>query len=71
MNCPSADNAGSDAPAYVYGFFNAMWIWHGFFVPMQLSAVAWEKRSWALFGLNLAYLFLNLQIMAMILAFWR
>lgn len=68
---PSVWGAGADAPAYVYGFFNGLWIWLGFFVPMLLSAVAWENRRWGLFGLNAAYAFVNLQIMAMILAFWR
>ena len=62
---------GADEPFYVYGFFNAFFTWIGFFVPMLLASVAWEGRPWALFGLNAAYHFINLQIMAMILAFWR
>jgi hypothetical protein len=64
-------NAGVDEPFYVYGFFNAFFTWIGFFVPMLLASVAWERRPWALFGLNAAYHFLNLQIIAMILAYWR
>jgi hypothetical protein len=63
--------AGADEPFYVYGFFNAFFTWIGFFVPMLLASVAWEGRPWALFGLNAAYHFINLQIIAMILAFWR
>lgn len=68
---PSVWGAGADAPSYVYGFFNAFWIWLGFFVPMLLGSVAWEGRPWGLYGLNAAYHFINLQIIAMILAFWR
>ena len=26
--------------------------WLGFFVPVQLGRVAWEKSSWTLFGIN-------------------
>jgi Protein of unknown function (DUF1761) len=64
-------NAGVDEPFYVYGFFNAFFTWIGFFVPMLLGSVAWEGRPWALFGLNAAYHFINLQIIGMILAYWR
>jgi len=68
---PSVWGTGADQPSYFYGFFNAFWIWLGFFVPMLLGAVAWENRPWKLFGLNAAYNFINLQIIAMILAYWR
>lgn len=68
---PSSWKIGPDAPSYVYGFFNGFFIWIGFFVPMLLGTVAWEGRPWGLFGLNAAYYFLNLQIVAMILACWR
>jgi Protein of unknown function (DUF1761) len=68
---PSVWGAGADAPSYVYGLSNGAWIWIGFFVPMLLGAVAWENRPWKLFGLNAAYAFINLLIMAMILAYWR
>jgi hypothetical protein len=40
-------------------------------VPLLLGAIAWEGKSWTLFGINAAYHFLNLQIIAMILAYWR
>lgn len=68
---PSVWRAGPDAPPYVYGFFNGFFVWLGFYVPMLLATVAWEGRRWTLFGLNAAYHFLNLQIIAMILACWR
>ena len=33
----------------------ALFTWLGFFVPVQLSAVAWEKKSWRLFCINSSY----------------
>jgi hypothetical protein len=68
---PSVWGAGPDAPFYVYGFFAGFFTWLGFYVPEQLGAVCWAGHSWSLFGLNVAHRFLNLQLVAMILAFWR
>ncbi|MBL7851737.1 MAG: DUF1761 domain-containing protein [Cyclobacteriaceae bacterium] len=41
--------------------------WLGFFLPGDLSRVAWEKHSWKLFGINTVYHLLNLVIAAIIL----
>jgi hypothetical protein len=30
----------------------ALFTWLGFYVPVQLGRVAWEKASWTLFGIN-------------------
>lgn len=68
---PSVWGKGADSPAYVYGFATGFFTWIGFYVPQQLSAVAWEGRGWALFGLNVVYAFLNLEIIAMILQYLR
>ena len=68
---PSAWNAGTDGPSWIYGFFAGFFTWIGYYVPMLLGAVAWEGRSWGLFGLNAAYHFVNLQFIAMILVYWR
>ncbi len=68
---PSVWNAGTDQSNAVYGFMSGFFTWIGFFVPQLLGAVAWENRSWKLFGINAAYQFLSLQIAGMILAFWR
>ncbi len=46
---PSAWNAGSDGPPYLYGFFAGLFNWLGFIVPIQLNSIAFEKRSWKLF----------------------
>jgi len=65
---PSVWGAGTDSPWYIYGFFSGFFTWLGFYVPAQLNTVAWEKRKWELFCLNSAFHFLNLQIMAMVVA---
>ena len=46
----------------------AFWTWLGFFVPVDLAGVAWEKKSWKLFGINTGYHFVSLLVVAMILA---
>ena len=68
---PSAWGVGKDLADAVYGFFSGFFTWLGFYIPMLLSQVAWEGRSWKLFALNAAYHFLNLQLIAMIVAHWR
>lgn len=30
----------------------AFFTWLGFFVPVQLGRIAWERAGWALFGIN-------------------
>jgi hypothetical protein len=30
---------------------------YGFYVPVLLSGVAWENKSWKLFGINAGYYF--------------
>lgn len=63
--------AGADSPSYVYGFATAFFVWIGFKVPMLLNTVAWESRSWSLYGLNASFHFFNLLIISMVLAYWR
>lgn len=60
-----------DGSNLMYGFMSGFFTWLGFFVPQLLGAVAWENKSWKLFGINAAYNFIGLQISGMILAFWR
>lgn len=68
---PSAWNAGSDSAPYFYGFLAGFFTWLGFAVPVLLNGVSFEKKSWKLFGINAAFLFVSFQIIAMILSFWR
>jgi hypothetical protein len=47
----------------------AVFTWLGFFIPVDLSAVAWERKSWTLFFINTGYHLLSLVIMAVILTY--
>ena len=49
----------------------AAFTWLGFFVPVDLSGVAWEGKSWKLFFINTAYHFLQLLIVAIIFTHWK
>ena len=68
---PSTWNAGADAANAIYGFSSAFFTWIGFFVPVLLGGVAWENKSWTLFGINAGYHFVALLAAGMILAHWR
>ncbi len=48
-------------------FCTAFFIWLGFFVPVLLNGVAWEKKSWKLFAINGGYYFFTLLIAALII----
>lgn len=61
--------AATNSPPYFYGGMAAAFTWLGFFVPVSLGRVAWEKRSWKWFGIDVGYYFVLLQAMGMILAY--
>jgi hypothetical protein len=46
---------------------SAFFTWLGFYLPMDLSTVAWEKKSWKLFGINTGYHFMMLLVASVIL----
>jgi hypothetical protein len=46
----------------------AIFTWLGFYVPGDLSRVAWEKSSWKLFFINTGYHLVMLLVAATILA---
>ena len=52
------------------GMVVACVVWLGFCVPILLGAVAWESRSWRLFGINAGYHGLTLLVSGVILAVW-
>lgn len=52
-----------------YAFWSGFYTWLGFYIPMNLSSVAWERRSWKMFGFIAVYSFLMLQIIASIVAY--
>lgn len=71
LSRPSAPDAADAAPDAIYGLTVALGAWVGFYVPMLLGGVAWENRSWKLFGINAGYHLAALLAAAMILAHWR
>jgi hypothetical protein len=48
---------------------SAIFTWLGFFLPVDLGAVAWERKSWKLFGINTGYHLLMLVIAATIFTY--
>ena len=49
---------------------SALSAWIGFFVPVHLSRVVWEKHSWKLFFINSGYHLVATGVVALILAYW-
>ena len=68
---PSVWGAGIDMSDSAYGFFNAFFVWLGFYIPQQFSKVGWEGRSWKVFFINAGHDLTNLMIISQILAHWR
>lgn len=48
--------------------FGAVMTWLGFFVPLQLGRVAWEKAGWGLFAINAGGHLVGLVAMAIVYA---
>jgi disulfide bond formation protein DsbB len=47
----------------------AIFTWLGFYLPGDLSRVAWEGASWKLFGINTAYHLVMLFVAALVLTY--
>lgn len=52
------------------GINSATSVWFGFFVPVHLSRVVWEKHSWKLFFINSGYHLAATIVVALILSYW-
>jgi hypothetical protein len=63
---PGYTENGNTANAMAAAFFT----WLGFFLPTDLSRVAWEKSSWKLFFINTGYHLVSLIVVAFILVCW-
>jgi hypothetical protein len=50
---------------------SSFFLWLGFYVPIHLSAIVWEKKSWKLFAIDGGYHLLSLFIVALILTHWK
>lgn len=47
----------------------AVFTWLGFYLPVDIGAVTWEKKSWKLFFINTGYHLIMLVITAIILTY--
>lgn len=55
----------------VMGINSGISVWIGFFVPVQLSRVVWEKHSRKLFFINIGYHLVATVVVAIILSYWK
>lgn len=68
---PSVWGLGEDQASYVYALNGALFTWIGFFVPLQVGRVAWEKRGWGLVAINASFDLVRLLMFAFILSYMR
>jgi hypothetical protein len=54
----------------VTGINSAISVWVGFFVPVHLGRIVWEKHSWKLFFINSGYHLVATVVVAVILSCW-
>lgn len=54
-----------------YGAHVAFYLWLGFAIPLTLTSVLWESKSWKLWFLNVAYYLVGFLIMGAILGGWH
>jgi hypothetical protein len=59
------------APAISTILNAAVFTWLGFYVPVDISVVAWERKSWKLFAINTSYHLLMLLIAATVLTYMK
>ncbi len=50
---------------------STIFTWLGFYLPVDLGTVAWEKKSWKLFGINTGYHFMMLLVASLILTLMK
>ena len=53
------------------GINSAISVWIGFYVPVHLGRIVWEKHSWKLFSINSGYHLVATAVVALILTYWR
>lgn len=56
--------------AVFIGLQTGFWLWLGIVLPVLLSSVLWEKKSWKLYLLNVGYWLAVLLTMGAILGGW-
>ena len=55
----------------MYALNSALWTWLGFFLPLQIERVAWERRKWGLVVINSSFDLVRLLIFSFILSYWQ
>ncbi len=63
MFAPEMDTMSPVAIILMSSFFT----WLGFFLPVDLNTVAWERKSWKLFFINTGYHFVSLLVASTII----
>lgn len=59
---------GMDEMPIVASVLNTtIFTWLGFYLPVDIGVVTWEKKSWKLFAINTGYHFMMLLVAAIIL----
>ncbi len=59
----------NEMPAISNAMSSAIFTWLGFYLPVDIGVVTWEKKSWKLFGINTGYHFMMLLVASLILTF--
>jgi uncharacterized protein DUF1761 len=60
-----------DFAPWVYGAFAGFLVWLGFVVPVLFNGVAFERKPWKVFFISAVFQLISLEVMAMVLAYWR
>ena len=60
----------SEMTPFITGVNSAISVWIGFFVPVHLSRIVWEKHSWKLFFINSGYNLVATLIISLILSYY-
>ena len=61
---------GSEEMSALTNTINAtLFTWFGFYLPVDIGVVAWEKKSWKLFAINTSYHIAMLRVATVVLTF--
>lgn len=60
----------SEVGVIAFALNSGLSVWVGFFLPVHLMRIVWEKHSWKLFGINSSYHLVTVMVVALILASW-
>lgn len=57
----------SEVPPMANVMSATFFTWLGFYLPVDIGTVTWERKSWKLFGINTGYHFMMLLVASLIL----